>query len=896
MGCFQSKTTHLHSPDNPTAQPDPADENQVEEEDRTPVFKEYGLSELRKATNGFSTNYIVSESGEKAPNVVYRGKLQNNRLVAVKRFSKQSWPDAQQFVAEAAGVGKVRHTRLVNLIGCCAEGDERLLVAEYMPNDTLSKHLFHWEKQPLPWEMRVRVAYYIAQALDHCNAENWKIYHDLNAYRVLFDEDGDPRLSSFGLMKNSRDGKSYSTNLAYTPPEFLRTGRVIPESVIYSYGTVLLDLLSGKHIPPSHVCVGLNKGKSVLCLIDSSLEGQYENDDATKLVELASKCLQSEARDRPDTKFLLTSVAPLQKQKEACARMDLTAIHDILLKTGYKDEEGAENELSFQEWTQQVQDMLNTKRFGDIAFRDKDFKSAIEYYSKGVFEISSIVERHGALDSTYAETELSEVKFSHMGCFHSKTTHFHSPDDPSSNSHQANGNLVEEEEDRSPVFKEYSLNDLRKATNGFSTDFIVSESGEKAPNVVYRGKLHNNRFVAIKRFSKQSWPDAHHFVVEAAGVGNVRHKRLVNLIGCCAEGDERLLVAEYMPNDTLSKHLFHWDKQPLPWEMRVRVAYILLGPLTIAMHQIHAGRVIPESVIYSYGTVLLDLLSGKHIPPSHVCCLYFLLVAFPHFALDIIRGKSVLSLMDSSLEGQYENDDATKLVELASKCLSPRLETDRILSFFSQQWDHFKSRKRLIFVFFSFYQPANLFYEDLSDQYYCSVKVASRVLMGLPKYMAVLQTMLSPLGQACTKMDLTAVHDILLKTGYKDEEGAENELSFQEWTQQVQDMLNTKRFGDIAFRDKDFKSAIEYYSKLVGMMAAPSATVFVRRAFSYLMNDQAELALRDAMQAQVCIPEWPTAFYLQALALSKLGMETDAQDMLNDGAAFETRRQNSWRS
>ena len=134
--------------------------------------------------------------------------------------------------------------------------------------------------------MRVRVAYYIAQALDHCNMENRKIYHDLNAYRVLFDEvrkvylfslsitdfwktdllflctfsnfiawmclifssrfcipiaslvhysfskfsnvsmhqDGDPRLSSFGLMKNSRDGKSYSTNLAYTPPEFLRTG------------------------------------------------------------------------------------------------------------------------------------------------------------------------------------------------------------------------------------------------------------------------------------------------------------------------------------------------------------------------------------------------------------------------------------------------------------------------------------------------------------------------------------------------------------------------------------------------------------------------------------------------------------------------------------------------
>lgn len=63
------------------------------------------------------------------------------------------------------------------------------------------------------------------------------------------------------------------------------------------------------------------------------------------------------------------------------------------------------------------------------------------------------------------------------------------------------------------AFKEYSLNELRKATNGFSTECIVSESGEKAPNVVYRGRLETNRFIAVKRFSKQSWPDAHQFLV-----------------------------------------------------------------------------------------------------------------------------------------------------------------------------------------------------------------------------------------------------------------------------------------------------------------------------------------------------------------------------------------------
>ncbi|KAA8515777.1 hypothetical protein F0562_018612 [Nyssa sinensis] len=123
MGCLQSKTANVQSPDQeppqPDSNPDLANGDQLDQ-DQVPAFKEFGLAELRAATNGFSSELIVSESGEKAPNVVYRGKLRNNGLVAIKRFSKLSWPDPQQFVAEADGVGKVRHKRLVNLIGCCA--------------------------------------------------------------------------------------------------------------------------------------------------------------------------------------------------------------------------------------------------------------------------------------------------------------------------------------------------------------------------------------------------------------------------------------------------------------------------------------------------------------------------------------------------------------------------------------------------------------------------------------------------------------------------------------------------------------------------------------------------------------------------------------------------------
>ncbi|KAL0791251.1 hypothetical protein Bca101_007497 [Brassica carinata] len=322
-----------------------------------PFFSEFSFADLKAATNNFSSDNIVSESGEKAPNLVYKGRLQNRRWIAVKKFTKMAWPHPKQFAEEAWGVGKLRHNRLANLIGYCCDGDERLLVAEFMPNDTLAKHLFHWENQTIEWAMRLRVGYYIAEALDYCSTEGLPLYHDLNAYRVLFDEDGDPRLSCFGLMKNSRDG------------------RVTPESVTYSFGTVLLDLLSGKHIPPSHA-LDMIRGKNIIQLMDSHLEGKFSTEEAT-----VASCIMLGIKKQEEAPS--TPQKPLSPLGEACSRLDLTAIHQILVMAHYRDDEGT-NELSFQEWTQQIKDMLDARKRGDQAFREKDFKTAIDCYSQFV--------------------------------------------------------------------------------------------------------------------------------------------------------------------------------------------------------------------------------------------------------------------------------------------------------------------------------------------------------------------------------------------------------------------------------------------------------------------------------------------------------------------------------
>ncbi|KAF5797205.1 putative protein kinase RLK-Pelle-RLCK-XII-1 family [Helianthus annuus] len=142
--------------------------------------------------------------------------------------------------------------------------------------------------------------------------------------------------------------KSYSTNVACTPPEYLRTGKVIAESVIYSFGTLLLDLLSTKQIPPSHV-LDLIKRRDWMLLMDSHLEGNFSDDDGIKLIRTTLHCLEYEPQERPNIESVVAALTPLQKQTDAssrvllriseelsplgdaCSRTELAAIHEILI-------------------------------------------------------------------------------------------------------------------------------------------------------------------------------------------------------------------------------------------------------------------------------------------------------------------------------------------------------------------------------------------------------------------------------------------------------------------------------------------------------------------------------------------------------------------------------------
>ncbi|CAN8271298.1 unnamed protein product [Cochlearia groenlandica] len=438
-----------------------------------------------------------------------------------------------------------------------------------------------------------------------------------------------------------------------------------------------------------------------------------------------------------------------------------------------------------------------------------------------------------------------------------------------------------EEEDS--LLTKFSFSDLKNATNNFNLENIVSENVDEDSNIVYKGLLRNRGFVAIKILKNIAWPDPGKFVEEAMKVAKLKHKRVVKLIGYCCDGDKRLLVSEFLSNDTLAKRLFHHKSQTVEWEMRLRIAYCIavaleycstsgfgsysnLSPYKILFDeggdaciscfglindnkddQVTTGSVNHESVIFRYGTILVSLLSGKQVPPSH--------------ANGMIHGKNVIDLMDPNLEGNFSAEEAMVVFKIASRCL--RYDDTESLNI-----------KDIVTTL-----------ETLQT----NTKIPSNALLEMTKHNDVSWTQISSLGEACLRMDLIAIHKILVMKKYEDDKEVV-EFSFDEWIQEVKELQDIRKHGDQAFLEQDFETAIGCYSQFIEGRKTVYPSVYARRSLCYLFCNQPDKALRDGMLAQEVFPEWPTAFYLQSLALSKLNMISDSADTLKEAALLETKR------
>ncbi|KAK9289278.1 hypothetical protein L1049_017754 [Liquidambar formosana] len=210
---------------------------------------------LRQVTNNFSEDNILGRGGF---GVVYKGELHDGTKIAVKRMesTEMGTKGLNEFKAEIGVLTKVRHRHLVALLGYCINGNERLLVYEYMPQGTLGEHLFDWRDHgypPLTWKQRVTIALDVARGVEylHSLARESFIHRDLKPSNILLGDDMRAKVADFGLVKNAPDGKySVETKLAgtfgYLAPEYAATGRVTTKVDVYAFGVVLMEILTGR--------------------------------------------------------------------------------------------------------------------------------------------------------------------------------------------------------------------------------------------------------------------------------------------------------------------------------------------------------------------------------------------------------------------------------------------------------------------------------------------------------------------------------------------------------------------------------------------------------------------------------------------------------------------------
>ncbi|GJX06413.1 receptor-like kinase TMK4, partial [Tanacetum coccineum] len=288
---------------------------------------------LQKATDDFSDEKVLGKGGF---GVVYKGELDDGTKIAVKRrksgVNATKWMN--EFLAEIQVLTKVRHRHLVALLGYCIDGNESLLVYEYMPKGTLSQHLFKWrenESPPLSWKQRVSIGLDVGRGVEylHSLAQESFIHRDLKPANILLGDGMRAKVADFGLLKITPDG-NYSVEtrvagtLGYLAPEYFATGRVTSKVDVYSFGVVLMQLITGRkaldETMPDETCqlatwfrrVPITK-ENMVKYVDKALD---TNDNETlesifKVAELAKHCTAVEPFHRPNMGYVVNVLGPL---------------------------------------------------------------------------------------------------------------------------------------------------------------------------------------------------------------------------------------------------------------------------------------------------------------------------------------------------------------------------------------------------------------------------------------------------------------------------------------------------------------------------------------------------------------------------------------------------------
>ncbi|OMO65130.1 hypothetical protein COLO4_31504 [Corchorus olitorius] len=272
----------------------------------------FSYNQLRLATDDFHSSNKIGRGGF---GTVYKGVLKDGTEVAVKTLSAQSKQGVREFLTEINTISNVKHPNLVELVGCCVQGTNRILVYEYVENKSLDKILLGNTNIKLDWSQRSAICMGIARALAFLHEELVPhiVHRDIKSSNILLDKDFNPKIGDFGLAKLFPDDITHiSTRIAgttgYLAPEYALGGQLTMKADVYSFGVLVLEIISGRSSSKTNWGVmdklllewawQLYEEGKLIELVDPDL-GEFPEEEVVRYMKVAFFCTQSTANRRP---------------------------------------------------------------------------------------------------------------------------------------------------------------------------------------------------------------------------------------------------------------------------------------------------------------------------------------------------------------------------------------------------------------------------------------------------------------------------------------------------------------------------------------------------------------------------------------------------------------------
>ncbi|CAL5408589.1 unnamed protein product [Camellia sinensis] len=344
----------LFSPNSSTSFKTTQMENQFDESGTNAELPLFNLTNIVVATDNFSSSNKLGRGGF---GTVYKGQLHNGQEIAVKRLAKNSGQGVEEFKNEVTLIAKLQHRNLVRLLGYCIEQDEKMLIYEYLPNKGLDSFIFDKTKgSSLEWRKRFEIILGIARGMVYLHQDSRLriIHRDLKASNVLLDASMNPKISDFGMARIfGADQIEANTNrvvgtYGYMSPEYAMEGLFSIKSDVFSFGVLLLEIISGRKNNSynqdnfvnliGHVW-NLWGEEKTLDIVDSSLAESCSSQEVLRCIHIGLLCVQEFTTDRPtmsDVAFMLCNemTLPLPKQPAFIFnRPGGSSINDLTLTT-----------------------------------------------------------------------------------------------------------------------------------------------------------------------------------------------------------------------------------------------------------------------------------------------------------------------------------------------------------------------------------------------------------------------------------------------------------------------------------------------------------------------------------------------------------------------------------